>query len=215
MVKSPESTIRDACKKTGSTQLQIYPEDDADVLGVLKGMKAISAFTSKVSIISMYNTVKLLRRLRLTQMSEELDQLRLTTQPPPLRHPTNVPTATSAQVPAPMEYTFPSSIPEVFLTPAQQAERYALVDPSANVLLELGTYIQWCQAPINTERSSRYIKAAQSTTLEKVPSLVMAFMGATCAQFQLQPAEINLDMYKQPKYITRFIGYVILMWAYM
>ena len=212
LVGKPESTVRDACKKAGSTELEIRKEEGTAVMGMLKGMGSSSRFNSKVSIIKMYDTVKLIRRLGNMDMATEMDHLRLTTQPPPLRHAAPIrQTAATAALPQPappasVTYTFPSSIPEVYLTPNQQTERYALVDPTAAVLLELGTYIQWCHAPVNTERSSRYIKAAQTTTLEKVPSLVMAFMGATSAHFQVHSAEISLDMYKQPKYITRFIG---------
>ncbi len=210
----PESTVRDACKKAGTTELRICREDNAEMLAMLKETQAVSQFTSKVSIIQMYDAAKLIRRLGSPDVAKELDQLRQTTQPPPIRHLRRGPQAPAAQPappaepapPPPVQYTFPSSIPEVFLTPSQQVERYAMSDPQAGVLLELGTYLQWCQAPVNTERSSRYIKAAQSTTLEKVPSLVMAFMGATRAHFQLQQADISLDMYKDPKYMARFIG---------
>lgn len=258
LTEKPESTVRDACKREGAAELKICREEGAGALGMLKQMQAISAFTSKVSIIQMYDAVRLLRRLGMKELSTQLDQLRKTTEPPPLRNNTadamrmphsgiasaakrsadrqlavaarrrsgtgGLPTTRGAAMPGqatvvpppsppvppapppPVQYIFPSSLPEVFLTPIQQVARYALADPSAELLVELGTYIQWCQAPINTERSPRYIKAAQTTSLEKVPSLVMAFMGATNTHFQLAPAEITMDMYKEPKYIARFLG---------
>ena len=251
LAQRPESTVRDACRKRGSAELEITRADDAAMLSMLKEWQVVSAYTSKVAIIQMYSAVKLLRRLDQRELATELDRVRQTTQPPPLRHNTSagmrvqrtMPSAPSPAVggecqhasrdrlatiprlrpavvatvmaapvppppPPPVAYIFPSSLPDVFLTPTQQAERYALSNPPAHLLVELGTYIEWCQAPINTERSPRYIKAAQSTTLEKVPSLVMAFLGATSAHFNVHVADITLDMYKEPKYIAHFIGLV-------
>ena len=108
--------------------------------------------------------------------------------------------------PPPPPYIFPSSIAEVFITPAQQTERYSLDKPRAELLVEIGTYQEWCLAPINTERSVRYIRAAQTTSLQQVPKMILGFLGSTSAYYQIQPADITLDMYKDPQYLARFIG---------
>ena len=217
-------------------------------------MQVVSAYTSRVSIITMYDAVKVIRRLGQKELAEELDSMRLATQPPPLRHNTAVvmrvqhpaavqhavrpastvmqPTGRQSAVPAyasarlsavpahaspppappppapppPPQYIFPSSLDEVFLTPAQQTERYLLAGPLPGLLVEIGTYQQWCQAPINTERSARYIRAAQSTSLEQVPKMILGFLGSTSAYYDIRPAAITLDMYKDPQYIAHFIG---------
>jgi hypothetical protein len=55
---------------------------------------------------------------------------------------------------------------------------------------------------------NRYLKAVQSTTLEKVPSLILGFFGFTSSACSLDSKQMGMATYKDPKNITRFVSYL-------
>jgi hypothetical protein len=109
---------------------------------------------------------------------------------------------------APTEVIFPSSPPVVVLQPGEENKPYALKNPPRQLIDQIGNYISWCKADINTERSRRYIKAVQTTSLAKTESLVMAFAGVVFAYYDLPRESINLSIYSNPTYVARFVGYL-------
>ena len=107
---------------------------------------------------------------------------------------------------APTEVIFPSSPPVVVLQPGEENKPYALKHPPRQLIDQIGNYISWCKADINTERSRRYIKAVQTTSLAKTESLIMAFAGVVFAYYDLPLESINLSIYSNPTYVARFVG---------
>jgi len=96
----------------------------------------------------------------------------------------------------------------VVLQPGEENKPYALKNPPRQLIDQIGNYISWCKADINTERSRRYIKAVQTTSLAKTESLVMAFAGVVFAYYDLPRESINLSIYSNPTYVARFVGYL-------
>lgn len=56
--------------------------------------------------------------------------------------------------------------------------------------------------------TSRYAKAVQKTTLEKVPPLILGFLGFIASYNNIRPADITLNLYADPKHLARFIGFL-------
>lgn len=56
--------------------------------------------------------------------------------------------------------------------------------------------------------SHRYIRAVQLTTLQRVPNLILGFLGYTSRTYCLDTSSISLQRYAEPKCIARFIGYL-------
>jgi len=108
----------------------------------------------------------------------------------------------------PRKFVFPIAPPDMVLLPEQQVERYALEDPSTALMREVQRFMDWSAAPINTERSARYIRAVQSTTMDKVPNKLWGFLGYTAGFFALARADISLQLYADPRYVARFVGYI-------
>ena len=103
---------------------------------------------------------------------------------------------------------FPTAPPRVQLSYEEATAPYALENPPPRFKAEIKKYETWCGDPINTERSTRYIKAVQSTSLEKTQSLVLGFAGIISNHYALSRDEISLDIYSNPTYVARFIGYL-------
>jgi hypothetical protein len=77
------------------------------------------------------------------------------------------------------------------------------------LLKEIETYERWAAAPINTERSQRYVRAVQSTTLAKSSNLMLAYMGFVSRYFN-QPAD-NLTLaqqYTDAQRLAAFVSYL-------
>lgn len=106
------------------------------------------------------------------------------------------------------KYVFPSELPDVVLLPEQQSERYALEFQPLNLRREAQQFLNWSSAPINTERSARYTKAVQSTTLDRVPNKLWGFLGYTAGFYNLSRDNISLQLYANPRYMARFVAYL-------
>lgn len=104
--------------------------------------------------------------------------------------------------------SFPSAPPVVLLSAEERSGPYAMKDPTASLKREIEVYEEWCGAPVNTERSLRYIKAVQSTSLAKTQAMVMAFAGVVKAHYAIRREDINLGIYANPTYIARFVGFL-------
>jgi len=109
---------------------------------------------------------------------------------------------------APKKYIFPTTLPDVVLLPEQQSERYALQDQPGSLRREVQQFLDWSSAPINTERSGRYTRAVQSTTLDKVPGKIWGFLGYTAGFYNLGRQEISMQLYADPRFVARFVAYI-------
>jgi hypothetical protein len=103
---------------------------------------------------------------------------------------------------------FPTNLPHVQLGPYETNEAYALRNPRASLKAEIKVYEEWCGAPINTERRGKYITSVQSTTLERVETMVLGFLGHVSQHFALAPNSLTLDIYADPTYVAQFIAYL-------
>ena len=101
-----------------------------------------------------------------------------------------------------------TTLPDLVLLPEQQAERYALHNQNGSIKREVQQFMDWSAAPINTERSARYTRAVQSTTLDKVPGKIWGFLGYTAGYFNLGREEISMQLYADPRYVARFVAYI-------
>ena len=135
---------------------------------------------------------------------------------PPPRHTTGTllrrmpPGAAPMEAPvmAPAPMVFPTAPPVVNLSTLEASRPYALKDPSARLNREIAQYEEWSGAPINTERSLRYIKAAQTTSLAKTQAMVMAYAGVVHSHFAIRREDITLGIYACPTYLARFVGFL-------
>jgi hypothetical protein len=116
--------------------------------------------------------------------------------------------ASEAPPPPPKMFVFPTTLPDLVLLPEQQAERYALQNQHGSIRREVQQFMDWSAAPINTERSARYTRAVQSTTLDKVPGKIWGFLGYTAGFFNLGREEISMQLYADPRYVARFVAYI-------
>ena len=116
--------------------------------------------------------------------------------------------ASEAPPPPPKMFVFPTTLPDLVLLPEQQAERYALHNQNGSIKREVQQFMDWSAAPINTERSARYTRAVQSTTLDKVPGKIWGFLGYTAGYFNLGREEISMQLYADPRYVARFVAYI-------
>jgi hypothetical protein len=96
----------------------------------------------------------------------------------------------------------------VVLKVEEQSGPYAMKAPTASLRREIEAYEEWCGAPINTERSLRYIKAVQTTSLEKTQARVLAFAGVIEAHYAVRREEITLGIYANPTYVAHFVGFL-------
>ena len=211
--------------------ISIFAETDPELLQQLKHMQLVGKHAKNSAIVPLAEVIKLAshcdhagvvhRALKAISASSK--------SPPPQRHapsdfgiPT-IPWGTSLLARAPalpasssqqqqqqqQRHEFPTSLPDMALTSAQQDERYALTGrPPAKLRREMDQFMEWSAAPINTERSARYVRAVQSTTLEKVPNRILGFVGYICSTYAIDGEDASLDLYSSPKYIARFVGYL-------
>ena len=108
------------------------------------------------------------------------------------------------------ELIFPVTLPVVILTPEQQVERYGLLPAHTPQSLrnELTDYERWQTEPINLERSDRYVRAVQSTTTEKMESVVMGYLGYVSHYFP-RGGIISMWEYGNPAKIASFVAYLL------
>lgn len=103
---------------------------------------------------------------------------------------------------------FPTKPTEVILNPGAQTQPYAMQNPPAAFRREISKYEQWCGAPVNTERSLRYIKAVQTTSLAKTEAMVLGYAGVCISRYGLERLDVNLGIYANPSYLAYFIGFL-------
>lgn len=83
------------------------------------------------------------------------------------------------------------------------------VDAPSTLLKEIQVYEQWAAAPINTERSQRYVRAVQSTTLAKSSSLILAYMGFVSRYFSQASEKLTLgQQYTDPQRLVAFVSFL-------
>ncbi|GAX82647.1 hypothetical protein CEUSTIGMA_g10073.t1 [Chlamydomonas eustigma] len=107
-------------------------------------------------------------------------------------------------------YEFPATLPPMILPEAERRAPYAISTSEATRVLkrEVTAYVAWAGAAINTERSTRYIGGVQTTTLDKVPNLIYAFLGYIRSYYRIPEEALSLDLFADPKYIARFMSYL-------
>ena len=107
-------------------------------------------------------------------------------------------------------YTFPTTLPiHPDLLPEEMLCQYALRPVPGRVAREIKTYMEWSAAPINTERSIRYLGGVQSTTLEKVPQKIEGFMGYISRKYAVHRDDIAISLYENPRNCADFISYLV------
>ena len=107
------------------------------------------------------------------------------------------------------KYIFPSELPDIVLLPHEMKEQYAIKNAPSKLKREIDQFIRWSGAPVNTERSGRYVRAVQTTTTDKQPSKIRAYIGYISTTYGVSTSDLSLDMYADPARIARFIGYLI------
>ena len=128
--------------------------------------------------------------------------------PPRFRYPPTPQDRRRQQAEVAAEVVFPTAPPVVILTVAQASGPYAMSDPTQAFKAEIAAYEAWCGSPINTERSRRYIKAAQSTSLAKTQTMVLAFAGIIQSYYAIDRDEVTLAIYANPTFIARLVGFL-------
>lgn len=110
-------------------------------------------------------------------------------------------------VPAPVVY--PSGPTRTILTPAQQSERYGIESGAVSraLRLEMEEFERWQVEPINAERSARYARAVQTTTIDKQERTILSFLGYVGKYFPNKTA--GLGRYAEPQIVAAFLGYIM------
>lgn len=105
---------------------------------------------------------------------------------------------------------FPSTLPVVDLTSEQLHEKYGIPRNAVPVALrrELGQFEDWQSAPVNLERSARYMRAVQTTTSEKHETTLLGYLGFCIRYFTVDPQRVSLTEYAHPKRIAQFVAYL-------
>lgn len=120
-----------------------------------------------------------------------------------------VPAPAQFRTPAPLQVTFPSRLPEIPpLLRAQKEERYGLQEHQQSEALktEIEEFRRYCTDKVNTLRSPRYMRATQSTSMEKVPVRIRAFLG--CISKYYNVGDIGIDSYHDPNKLAWFVSYL-------
>ncbi len=105
---------------------------------------------------------------------------------------------------------FPTTLPKIVLMPQQARERYGIEAHARPKRLrdEIQDFKNWSSDAINTERTMEYAGAVQSTTLEKLSSVICAYVGYAVTVLCLSQEETGLDAYANPHMLARFLGYL-------
>jgi hypothetical protein len=106
-------------------------------------------------------------------------------------------------------YVFPTVLPEVVLLPQELKEQYAIKNPPSKLKREILQFIQWSGAPVNTERSGRYVRAVQTTTTETQPARIRGYIGYISTAYGISTMDLSLDLYADPTKFARFMAYLI------
>ena len=106
-------------------------------------------------------------------------------------------------------YVFPTLLPEVVLLPHEMKEQYAIKNPPSKLNREIQQFIQWSGAPVNTARTGRYVRAVQTTTTDKQPARIRAYIGYISTTYGISTADLSLDIYADPTKFARFMAYLI------
>jgi hypothetical protein len=107
-------------------------------------------------------------------------------------------------------FLFPKTIPETFLTPKQQCEKYGLGKdgtPSA-VALEIDSFLAWSSALIQLDRPKQYATAVQTTTSAKQVDTIRAYLGYVDLYHRSCLVPLSLTVYTQPKLFIQFMSYL-------
>lgn len=178
LVNKAENTVRDAAKAAG---VEVYRIEEACVIQRLVNLQATKKHTRNISMITLAGMKSLCQQISgdgIPRLLSEVMSVILTSKaPPPLRHqpgcvmalvpPINdqdrLAAHTEAQdahaspsmdaVASQRSFTFPSSPPEILLLPEQRRSSYALTPVPRPVQVEIQQFMEWSQAPVNTERS--------------------------------------------------------------
>jgi hypothetical protein len=105
---------------------------------------------------------------------------------------------------------FPETIPEMFLTPRQQVERYGLGKdgtPSA-VALEMERFFAWSSALIQLDRPKAYATPVQTTTSAKQIDTIRAYLGFVDIYHPGCSVPLSLRVYTQPHPFINFVSYL-------
>ena len=205
------TSLRDIC---GTKKYTIHTTTRSDVLIALKQQHLIKPNTVSVALIRLTSLKKLCHDTGAVQavISSVQHAIGTSLAPPPQRF--SVMTSTALALVPPVckysGYTFPTTIPiheELLL--GEMICDYALRPVPRKVAMEITTYMEWSAAPINTERSARYIGGVQSTTLDKVPQKVAGFMGFISKKYAIHRDDISFSLFENPRNCTDFISFLV------
>jgi hypothetical protein len=102
------------------------------------------------------------------------------------------------------------TIPETFLTPKQQVEKYGLGKggtPSA-VALEMDNFFAWSSALIQLDRPKTYATPVQTTTSAKQVDTIRAYLGYVDLYHPECSNPLSLRAYTQPQAFINFVSYL-------
>ena len=104
---------------------------------------------------------------------------------------------------------WPTTLPTVVLSEGGLTDLYGLVKPGPGIRREIKVYEEWCLAPINTDRRGMYVAPVQSTSLDRVQTMILGFLGYTSKHWQLDVQGLSLDLYADPWCIAQFIAFLV------
>jgi hypothetical protein len=205
------TSLRDICAQK---QYVIYCADRADLITALKQLRLIKPNAGNVALIRLTTLKRLCADTGAIQVVIASVQHVIGTSlaPPPQRFDLMSSTALALVPPVCKyaAYVFPSSLPiHPELMPEDMREQYALRPVPGRIKRETQTYMEWSAAPINTERSVRYVGGVQSTTLEKVPQKIEGFMGFISRKYAVHRDDISFSLYENPRNCADFISYLV------
>ena len=95
--------------------------------------------------------------------------------------------------------------------PRQLTEKYGYPANSVPraLRLQIDSFAAWCHAGINMERSQRYARAVQTTTLDKNKGTMRAFLGWVDRYTPSPPPHPDISAYSNPQYFAAFTSYLL------
>ena len=212
LLRKAVTSLRDICQ---SKDYVIYSVVRTDLLIALKQLRIIKPNTGSVALVRLTTLKKLCRATGEIAVVTDSVQHAIATSlaPPPQRFTMSSISLASTPPTAVCKYaafTFPTTLPiHQELLPEEMIHQYSLRPVPRKLAMEITSYMEWSSAPINTERSARYIGGVQSTTLEKVPQKVAGFMGFISRKYAVHRDDISFNLFENPRNCVDFISYLV------
>lgn len=142
----------------------------------------------------------------------------MTSQCPPLHSDSSLVSAVSMSTATPSAFStyasglaeFPTTLPDIKLTPAQMTELYGLSGKlPARLAAELQAFEAWSVRQIQLDRGPRYAKPVRTSTFQGHVDAVRGYLGYIRRYGRRQDEALSLYAYAEPRSFIGFIAYLL------